>query len=453
MESLFKSTNLIQRAYWLITLRWVAIAALAAATFVASQFMDISLHTNALYSIAGTLLVYNFVLHDLLRYWTWGDRRPSETRIRGIVTWQISMDLFILATILHFSGGIQNPFSFFFAFHMIIASILCSKRQSYLQATLAVILFGGSAVLEAVGALDHYPLEGFAGRGLYQDWRFVLGTLFVFTVTLYLIIYMTTSIAEQLRLQQASYEMANVQLEGKDRLKNEYVLRLTHDIKGHLAAVQSCLDIVFSEMVGPLNEKQRDLVERAYRRAGKCMAFITALLKLTRMKLTGRLEMERFSLRNCIFNALAAVQNSARKKSIVVSHQIDGAVDEILGEAVLIEETVMNLLFNAVKYTPNGGRVSMTVMENGAFIEFSVTDTGIGVPEADIEHIFEEFYRAENARAIERDGSGLGLAFAKQVIERHCGHIWARNNPEGGATFTFTLPRQGSASEAQMRNP
>ncbi len=441
MENLLKTTSLIQRAYWLIGLRWVAIAALVVATFTASEFMGVSLPVSALYTIAGVLLAYNFILYDLLRYWTWGDRKPSETRIGRILTFQICADLLILATILHFSGGIENPFSSFFAFHMIIGSILCSKRQSYLQAALAVMLFGGLIALEGAGGLRHYALDGFAGHGLYRDWLYIFGVLFVFTATLFLLVYMTTSISEQLRKQQAGYEAANAQLEGKDQLKNEYVLRLTHDIKGHLAAVQSCLDIVFSEMVGPLNEKQKDLVERAYRRAGKCMAFITSLLKLTRMKLTGRLDMEIFSLRNCIFNSLGSVQNSAQKKHIAIRHQIDPAVDEVCGEAVLIEETIMNMLFNAVKYTPDGGQVSMDVRQDGAFVLFSISDTGIGVPDADLGRIFEEFYRADNARAIERDGTGLGLAFARQVIERHGGRIWARNNPDGGATFTFTIPK------------
>lgn len=446
MENLLKTTSLTQRAYWLIELRWVAIGALAIATTMASQFMGVSLPTVSLYTIAGVLLAYNFILYDLLKYWTWGERKPSETRIRRVLTLQICADLFILTTILHFSGGIENPFSSFFVFHTIIGSILCSKRQSYLQATLAVVLFGGLVVLEGAGTLHHYALDGFAGHGLYRNWTYIFGVLFVFAATLYLLVYMTTSISEQLRRQQVSYEAANAQLEGKDRLKDEYVLRLTHDIKGHLAAVQSCLDIVFNEMVGSLNEKQKDLIERAHRRAGKCMAFITSLLKLTRMKLTGRLEMERFSLRNCIFNSLGSVQNSAQKKGITIKHQIDPTVDEIFGEAVLIEETVTNMLFNAVKYTPEGGRVGLEVKRDATAVQLSVTDTGIGVPEGDLPRIFEEFYRADNARAVERDGTGLGLAFAKQVIERHGGRIWAQNNPDGGATFTFLLPDATSQS-------
>jgi len=259
--------------------------------------MGVALPATALYAIAGVLLVYNFILYDLLRYSTWGGKEPSPARIGGILTFQICADLFILAAILHFSGGIENPFSFFFVFHMIIASILRSKWQSYLQATLAVVLFGGLVVLEALGWIEHYHLAGFVGRDGYESKTYVFGFVFVFTITMYLVVYMTTSISEQLRKQQQSYERANTLLQEKDQLKNEYVLRVTHDIKGHLAAVQSCLDIVFGEMVGPLNEKQKDLIERAHRRTAKCMAFVwrwsdspcaTAYLTLSPRSRTGR---------------------------------------------------------------------------------------------------------------------------------------------------------------------
>lgn len=456
MENLLKSPSLIRRAYWLIGLRWVAIATLAIATFVSHELMAVSLAARALYTFAAILAIYNLALYGLLTYWTrtGGQRQENGARaplpavqhpVEWIVTFQISADLLILATILHFSGGIENPFSFFFVFHMIIASILRPKRQSYLQATLAVLLFGGLVLLEGAGIISHYGLVGFAGHELYRSGTFVFGFLFAFIVTLYLVVYMTTSISEQLRQQQEDLERANAQLEEKDHVKNEYVLRVTHDIKGHLAAVQSCLDTVIGEMVGPLNEKQKDMIGRAHRRATKGMEFITALLKLTRMKLAGHLDRERFSLNKTLLSALALVESRAQSKSIGLHHRIDPAVDMIDGEAVLIEETITNILLNAVKYTPAGGKVEIEAKQDGAFVEVRITDTGIGVPPADLTRIFEEFYRADNARATERDGTGLGLAFAKQVIERHGGRIWAENNPTGGSTFTFTLPTEPPA--------
>lgn len=450
MENLLKNPSLVERAYWLVRLRWVAIATMGIATFVAGRFMSVVLPASSLYTIVGLLAGYNSVLYGLLRYWTRGGSEPSERRIGGILTFQISADLLILTTILHFSGGIENPFSSFFVFHMIVASILRSRWQSYAQATLAVLLFGGLIVLEAVGTLEHHPLTGFAGHGLHNNGIFVFGSLFVFSVTIYLVVYMTTSISEQLREQQRSYARANALLEEKDQLKNEYVLRLTHDIKGHLAAIQSCLDIVINGIVGSLNDKQQDLVERAHRRTIQCMAFITALLKLTRMKLTGRMEIERFSLTRCADNALAAVRNRAGSKEIAITASIDPSVGEFFGEAVLIEETITNILFNAVKYTPPGGKVSLEIKDQGRAIQVTVADTGIGVPDEALSHIFEEFYRADNARLAERDGTGLGLAFARQVVEQHGGRIWGRNNPQGGSTFVFTLPKNRPDSEDQV---
>ncbi len=451
MQSLLENTSLVSRAYWLVRLRWVAVGGLAVATFGASEFMGVTLPVGALYAVSVVVLVYNLALYGLLRYWTRGAEMPSQARTGGVLTFQISADLFILTTILHYSGGIENPFLFFFAFHMIIASILRSRHQSYMQATLAVVLFGGLVVLESIGGLSHCSLEGFAGHGLYRDSTYVFGMLFVFTVTLYLIVYMTTSISEQLRRHQEDLEKANAQLREKDKVKNEYVLRVNHDIKGHLAAVLSCLDVVNGEMLGPLNDGQKDFVGRAHRRTTTCLEFIGALLKLTRMKLTGRLEAEPFPLKKCVHNALALAQNRARDKSVTLSHQMDPGIDMIWGEGVLIEDTLVNLLLNAVKYTPPGGRVDLEVRYESDSVLIRVADTGIGVPESALPRLFEEFYRADNARAAERDGTGLGLAFARQVVERHGGRIWFENNPGGGSVFSFTLPAGPMSSSSAVQ--
>jgi signal transduction histidine kinase len=446
METLFQSSSLVQRARWLIRLRWAAIAGLASATFVANKIMNVGLPVAQLYLIAMILLFYNFVLFDLMRYVTWGGKVASPTKVSQTITFQISADLIILTVILHFSGGIENPFFLYFVFHMILASILLSTLQSYLQATFAVFLFGMLILLECFGIIPHHPLSGFVVHDHYRDGLFVFGTFVVFTTTIYLVVYMTTSISKQLRNQQQELGDANRLLKQKDQLKNEYVLRLTHDIRGHLAAIQSCLDIVVDQMVGPLNEKQMDLVGRAYQRAGKCMNFISALLKLTSMKLGGRLDKVNFSVRHMVFNALAAVEGRTTKKNIALSYEIDGSLDEIYGEPVLIEECLTNLLFNAARYTPEKGKIDVKVKDEDDTVLVQVTDTGIGVPEGELDKIFEELYRAENARKVERDGTGLGLSIAKQIVERHGGQIWAENNEGGGSTFSFRLPKSPRSS-------
>jgi signal transduction histidine kinase len=421
----------------------VAILILAAATTYASNFLGVSLPKFELYVTAGILCFYNFVLFDLMQYFTWKGRSPTPKAVSRMIMFQITADFFILTVILHFSGGIENPFFLYFVFHTVLASIFLSRAQSYVQATLAVFMFSLMVLLEYHQVINHYQLAGFVRHSHYRDGLYVFGTLFVLTTTLYLVVYMTTSISQQLQRQQEDFEQVNIQLKEKDVVKSEYVMRLTHDIRGHLAAIESCLDIVANQMVGPLNEKQMDLIERAHRRASKCMLFVTGLLKLTRMKLTSQLDMSWFSLKNVVFNALAAVERRATKKAIKVSYEFEGDVDRIYGESVLIEEAITNILLNAAKYTPEGGQIKLFVKDQGQEVLIEIADNGIGIPEADVERIFEEFYRAENARKVERDGTGLGLAIAKQVVERHKGRIWAENNKSGhGSTFSIILPRQ-----------
>jgi signal transduction histidine kinase len=441
MENILQSKNLVQRAYWLIRLRWMAIAGMAIATFVAKEVLNVSLPVHQLYKISIILLFYNFLLYDLMRYITWKGRTATPAAINRIITFQISADWIILTIILHYSGGIENPFYLYFIFHTILTGVLLSKVQSYVQATLAIVLFGSLIFLEYYQIIPHYVLTGFLAGDNYRDELYVFGTFFVFSTTIYAVAYMTASISEQLRQQQRELEETNAQLREKDNLKNEYVLRLTHDIKGHLAAIQSCLDVVNDQLVGSLNDKQIDLIERAHRRTGKCLHFISALLKLTRMKLTGQLDMEHFPVRNVLFNSLATVERKAKDKNINISHRIDERVDEIYGEPVLIEETLTNILLNAVKYTPEKGKIELNIKDEKEFILIEVKDTGIGISQADLPHIFEEFYRAENARKVEKDGTGLGLSFAKQVVERHGGRILVGNNPDGGSIFSIRLSK------------
>jgi signal transduction histidine kinase len=441
MESLLKSTRRIHSACWLVKLRWAAIAVLGIGTFFAGRVMNISLAEKKLYVITGILCFYNFILFGYIKRLTHGGQEPAARRISELIMFQVVTDLLILTAILHFSGGIENPFCFFFVFHMIIASILCSKLNSYIQAVIAIFLFSLIVVLEYFGTLRHYELVGFAAHGLYKDFTFISGTLFVFSSTLILVVYMTTSIVEQLREQEEGIEQANRMLNEKDKIKNEYVLRLTHDIKGHLSAIESCINLVYTEMVGPLNEKQKDLVGRAYRRTLKCISFITALLKITKLNLAGKLEQELFHLNRVISSAVATVQNRASEKKISLNYEGTETVYDVSGEQVLIEETLTNILFNAIRYTPSGGRISLSVKDSGNEYLIQVKDTGIGIPKGEEQKIFEEFYRADNARKVERDGTGLGLSFAKQVIEKHGGRIWAENNREGGSTFSFTLPK------------
>ncbi len=441
MEPVPKNIRLVKRAYWLIKLRWIAIVCVVIGTYVSSNVLAITLEDFALYGIATLLTLYNTTVLLLLNRLAKGNKEVPCTAVKTIINVQISADLLILTVLLHFSGGIENPFVFYFTFHMIIASILLSTRESYLQATFAVLLFGLLVLLEYRQLIPHYCLTGFVSHCLHRDGLYVLGTYFVFTTALYLAVYMASYIAVRLRQAEQAYRQANASLQEKDRIKDEYVSRVTHDIKSHLTTIQSCLGVVVNKTIGPLGDQQADFIGRAHRRVIKLTDFVRTLLRLTEMRLSDELEMGVFSLRDTISNAVAAVKTKAESKSISLNCDIEPSVDRVFGNPFSIEEVATNLLLNAIKYTPENGRVTVSVKNENDFAVVEIADTGIGIPANQLGKVFQEFFRASNAREVERDGTGLGLSIAKYVVERHNGKIWVESEENNGTKFWFTLPK------------
>jgi signal transduction histidine kinase len=250
----------------------------------------------------------------------------------------------------------------------------------------------------------------------------------------------------ELQKQQKALRQANIELKEKDRIKDEYVSRVTHDIKGHLAAIQSCLYIGIDESSGPLNDKQSDFLGRAFNRTIQLTDFVKELLNLTQMRLSGNIKMKAFSLPDSISKALETVARKAKDKSIEVSSNVDSSIGEIIGDEFSINEMITNLLFNAIKYTPENKTVSIEAKNLDDRIQIGITDTGIGIPENEIGNVFDEFFRASNAQQKEKDGTGLGLSIVKQIVERHGGEISVQSQQDQGSTFTVILPKKSSTT-------
>jgi len=224
----------------------------------------------------------------------------------------------------------------------------------------------------------------------------------------------------ELEKQERALREANAQLKEKDRIKDEYVSRVTHDIKGHLAT---------------------EFMSRAAGRTKQLTAFVKDLLDLTQMRLSGRVKMEAFSLPEVVSKALASVATRAREKSITVTSSVQSSLGQIVGDEFSINEMVTNLLFNAIKYTPDNKTVHLEARDLGDCVEIDVADTGIGIPADEVGHVFDEFFRATNAKASEKDGTGLGLSIVKQIVERHGGKISVQSREGQGTTFTVVLPK------------
>jgi len=304
------SKNLYKKVFWLCRLRWFAIVGILLTTLIAKYFLFLQLNYFALLLIAGLLLLSNLTYILFLRAYL---RKRDEKRdiiIRNNINIQILFDLLFLTLLLHFSGGIENPFIIFFIFHMIISSILLSKMWTYIHATTGIILFASLAITESLGILPHYSINKFISLLVYNDLPYLFSALLVFAATSYLVVYITSSLSGQLRAVEQKLKTVNVELIEKDKIRNEYVQRLTHDIKGHVAAIYSNLEVVYKHFVAPIDPKNHEFVEKAYNRTQVINDLIFDLLVLTSMRLNNKFEKEQIDIiktLNNTFNSFKAL--------------------------------------------------------------------------------------------------------------------------------------------------
>jgi len=425
---------------WFIRIRWIAVAAIIASNFIVSHFLNISVEEDKINIIAGILFLLNVFHWFVLRRIKKDSGTNVISRIKRNIHFQIITDLILLTLLIHFSGGIENPLILFYFFHLIIASSIFSTLLSYLYAAFAILLALSMSYLECFSVIPHYPLEGFVNHDLYNNILYVSGAGFVFACTSMMVVWLSHMIINRSIKSEETYVKTNIELQNKDKLKNEYVLRVTHDIKGHVAAVMSCLEVVRSKITGSLNEVQEEFINRAYERAEFLSEFIKDLLNLTKKRLQSNVEFEEFSLPELINRVVATVKILISDKGINFNIYIDNSVGTIRGNPYAIEELYSNLLLNSVKYTPTGGHIEMNVRKRMNYIISEISDSGIGIPKDEIPKIFDEFYRASNVQRDVKSGTGLGLSIVKEIVNRHKGKIKVESEEGVWTKFTVMLP-------------
>lgn len=446
----FEREELIRRIKWLIELRWFAIIGVFIAVLFFNRVLLVSLHTFYLYSIVLFIAFYNVIFLFISKKMAM-IKEPFEFANR-FANFQIFPDWICLALLIHCSGGIENPFIFYFIFHILVASILLSRRACYLHATFAVGLVGTMMTLEYHNLLPHYCLEGVLPLGLHVDRMYGLTIYFAFVTTIYTSVFMATSVTEELRRRRLELVGAHEKLKEQDRLKSDYVahaLRVSHDIQADLSAIQSCLKVISAGFAGKVASKQEELVKRAEYRTSTLLHFVKDVLSLSRLKAVRKLKMSAVSLPQAIRDAVESMYISPEESAVELTLDLPEGIPLINIDEVRIKELIINLVANAIKYTPGGGTVKITAKEYDDSVLVEVSDTGIGVPPEDLDKVFEEFYRAENAKTVERDGTGLGLPIAKQIVVDHGGKIWVNSKLGGGSTFSFTLPKKLNHSRSQ----
>jgi signal transduction histidine kinase len=226
-----------------------------------------------------------------------------------------------------------------------------------------------------------------------------------------------------------------------DRDKSDFIRTVTHELRSPVQVVQNLLALLEQGYVGPLATQQADLVARARRRIEFLRTLVDDLLDLA----AGKADLQPHGERRAVALSALARDVCGRFRAVAMSKGLQMRVDAsddalaVRADADELDRMLNNLVANAVKYTPKGG-ISISVDREGDYVRLVVADTGIGIPQVALPHLFEEFFRAENAKAVELRGTGLGLAIVKGLVERYHGTIEVDSSEGKGTTFTVRLP-------------
>jgi signal transduction histidine kinase len=449
-------TERIERIDWLIRLRWLIILGTGIALILSWYFFAGELAALPLACVVLGIALYNLQFTFYARTLRLGQagilRLRQATRFAYV---QIILDLAALTALLYFSGGVENPMIFFFVFHTIIASILLPRNVSLLIATLAVGLLAAIAGLEYAGWLPHHPFPPLGGIALYRTPAYVLVVVGVLAVTLWLVAYMTSSISIKLRerdrqlveshqttlAKSRQLEEMNERLRRIDAERTRFLTLVTHELRAPINTIYTNLELALSSYVPP--EKVREILGRIKERAAELSDLISDLLRLARAREEAARQerMEPVAPGEVLQSVVELFKTEAVSKDILLSLDIDTDSPRVQANPDRMKLVWTNLLSNAIKYTEPGGIVAVTLKQTPEQVIATVRDTGIGIAADDRERIFEEFYRAENARETCPTGTGVGLAIVRRIIENWGGTISVESEPGLGSKFTFVLPR------------
>lgn len=234
-----------------------------------------------------------------------------------------------------------------------------------------------------------------------------------------------------------AFNRMSAELEGLERLRRDLVANVSHELKTPISALRAHLENLLDGVERPDPETLGVMLVQS-ERLGR---LVDELLDLSRLE-TGDvpLEREHIALGPLVSRVLSEIQVARPGEGVTLADDVPPDLPAVYADRERVHQVLFNLLDNAVRFTPAGGRVTVTASRHDGSVDVAVADTGPGISAEHLPHVFERFFRADQARSRVDGGTGIGLAIARSVVEAHGGRIWAESEPGRGCTFTFELP-------------
>ncbi len=234
-------------------------------------------------------------------------------------------------------------------------------------------------------------------------------------------------------------------------MKNEFVSTVSHELRTPLTSIKGYVDLIVEGEAGDINDIQREFLQIVQENSDRLVSLINDLLDISRIE-SGRihLKVEPLDVADVLAGAVETFAALAETAGVKLVLKEPKAMQPVAGDRDRVGQVLLNLVSNAIKYSPDGGTVVVSARRSGDTVAFSVKDTGIGIEKDDQENLFTKFYRVDSSLTREIGGTGLGLSICKSIVELLGGRVWVRSEPGKGSTFSFSLP---VASKALVRTP
>jgi signal transduction histidine kinase len=454
---------------WFIRLRWILTALAALLLAVEEMVAAVPTRTWQLWGVVGALVPINLMWILVgRRVRRWQAKAGTGTddaleRATWFVNGQMSLDILVLTFMLRFSGGVDNPMAVFYLFHMLIAALLLKPLNALVQGGWALALFGGLAAGECLGWIaPHYPFLLITDpASAFTDPLYVIVSVSVLAAGVVGTLYFTLQISQ--RLDEQEHELAEVNKallaskEAVERLqekRSRFLQTSAHQLKTPLTGIEMLAALIRDGLVQ--GEGVNRIVTRIIQRCREAITQVTELLTLERVERSGG-EHDSQSVtivHKSLGRLISKFRSQLEAKGLALQTEIESAKE--LAAAVEprdFEDCVGNLLENAIKYTPQGGRLWLLARSECGGWRIAVRDSGMGIAAGSVEEIFEPFYRGNQVLAANIPGSGLGLAIVREVVEQAGGKISVSSCEGLGSEFVLWLPGRPWQPNSLMEKP
>lgn len=258
------------------------------------------------------------------------------------------------------------------------------------------------------------------------------------------------SLISELRQNNTELAAANRKLQELDKLKSQFLSVATHELRTPLSVILGYNSMLAETLEGKIDDEEKETLRESIAACKRLIRLVNSMLDITQIE-SGKMRMNvaPADLRQIVNSVAALFHHESRERGVHLQMELPSRLPRLTIDAERIEQVLINLIGNAMKFTEAGGSITVSVRHHAGSIEVAVKDTGIGISAEDQAHIFDEFIQIRRqASTRHRHGSGLGLAIAKRIIEAHAGTIAVSSSPGSGSTFRFAIPLESARNSA-----